>query len=384
MAIADEIARVEREFVSGDVLLHALMKQENLSALHTASWFLRNITQLDAIPMLTFNAELRDFEMLESPWASDIFYDVTVGGVFEDGPISWDGEGNGHVGGWLSSDLRKFFSAVGVAYPEVEIENILHERVSKTASIPKATKVVKTIKVDAFLASRGLDFLVLQEWLETLGNRSEISRVGLALRLAFEELGSFIPLYYLDSLSSATLPARITTSDAAATWSDLLVSFTLDDMMPDCFFGDCSTAWRWCGNLYVKQSDCGRFQQESGLGSASVIGSGGELEQGMLDLNAARARDRALFTSQAEHAQTKQIVRADSQPGEKELATRERNTLLTIIGVLLELIQHPKPGRDSEAAVIQEMLLNYEDKTGIAKRTLEGKFAEAKRILKTP
>lgn len=345
MAIADEIARVEREFISGEVLLHALMKQENLSALHTASWFLRNITQLDAIPMLTFNAELRDFEVLETPWASDVFHDLTVGGVFEDGPISWD-DGNGNEGGWLSSDLRKFFSAVGVTYPQLEIENILQERASKTASIPKAAKV-KTRKVDAFLASRGHDFLLLQEWLETLGNKSEISKVGLALRLAFEELGSFIPLYYLDSLSNATLPARITTSDAAATWSDLLVSFALDEMMPDCFFGDCPTAWRWCGNLYVKQSDCARFQQDSGLGSASVVGSGGELEKGVLDVNAARARDRALVTSQTEHAQAKQIVRAVSQAGERELATRERNTLLSIIAVLCKeaKLDYSKPAK---------------------------------------
>jgi len=78
-----------------------------------------------------------------------------------------------------------------------------------------------------------------------------------------------------------------------------------------------------------------------------------------------------------------QVLAKNSTEG-KEFSPKERNTLLTIIGVLLELIQHHKPGRDSEAAVIQEMLLNYEDKTGIGKRTLEGKFAEAKRILRSP
>lgn len=77
-------------------------------------------------------------------------------------------------------------------------------------------------------------------------------------------------------------------------------------------------------------------------------------------------------------------VIAKSSSEVKEISSKERNTLLTIIGVLLELIQNHKPGRDSEAAVIQEMLLNYEEKTGIAKRTLEGKFAEAKRILRNP
>lgn len=67
---------------------------------------------------------------------------------------------------------------------------------------------------------------------------------------------------------------------------------------------------------------------------------------------------------------------------EKPLSTRERDTLLTIVGVLLELIQTHKAGRDSEAAVIKEILQNnYDDKPGISKRNLEQKFAEAKRIL---
>lgn len=67
---------------------------------------------------------------------------------------------------------------------------------------------------------------------------------------------------------------------------------------------------------------------------------------------------------------------------EKPLSTRERDTLLTIVAVLLELIQSDKSGRDSEAAIIGEMLQNYSDKPGIAKRTLEQKFADAKRILR--
>ena len=66
---------------------------------------------------------------------------------------------------------------------------------------------------------------------------------------------------------------------------------------------------------------------------------------------------------------------------ERPLAGRERDTLLTIIGVLLELIQSHKPGRNSESAVIKEMLQNYDEKPGISKRNLEQKFAEAKRVL---
>lgn len=73
---------------------------------------------------------------------------------------------------------------------------------------------------------------------------------------------------------------------------------------------------------------------------------------------------------------------AKVQPdADKPLAPRERDTLLNIIGALVELIQTAKPGRDSDAAVIKELLDNYSDKPGIKERTLQGKFAEAKRSL---
>ncbi|MBI3157763.1 MAG: protein kinase [Burkholderiales bacterium] len=63
-------------------------------------------------------------------------------------------------------------------------------------------------------------------------------------------------------------------------------------------------------------------------------------------------------------------------PGERAEAT-----YLTIIGALLELVRSPRPGRDSDAAVIRELIDNYSDKPGISKTTLEAKFAEARRRL---
>lgn len=68
---------------------------------------------------------------------------------------------------------------------------------------------------------------------------------------------------------------------------------------------------------------------------------------------------------------------------EKPLTPRERNNLLTIIGALVELIQTPKPGRDSETAVISEMVSNYSDKSGISERNLQKQFASAKRALQS-
>jgi len=66
---------------------------------------------------------------------------------------------------------------------------------------------------------------------------------------------------------------------------------------------------------------------------------------------------------------------------EKPLKSRERGTLLNIIGALLELIKSPREGRDSNAAVITELVENYDDKPGISKPTLENTFAEARRQL---
>jgi hypothetical protein len=66
---------------------------------------------------------------------------------------------------------------------------------------------------------------------------------------------------------------------------------------------------------------------------------------------------------------------------DKALSNRERQTLMNTIAVLLEMIQTPKPGRNSEADVIREMLENYPEKQGISKRTLEEKFAAAKQSL---
>lgn len=67
---------------------------------------------------------------------------------------------------------------------------------------------------------------------------------------------------------------------------------------------------------------------------------------------------------------------------EKPLTGKERGGLLNIIGALVELIQTPKGGRDSDASVIRELIDNYGDKNGLSKRNLEEKFADAKRSLR--
>ena len=288
--------------------------------------------------MLEFNVELRDFRQCSTPWASDVFLNFRAGPLDDDDAVSW--ETNGYVGGWLSSDLKVFFSTVGLAYPQLEIDAIAHSGTAEELQV-RGAKPAGRKPVDAFLAHRGYDFLTLEDWLKTLGKESEISRIGLALRFAFVELCGFIPLYHLDMAADATLPIRLKTLDAAATWSELLVGLAYDDM-PDCFSGDgAADSWRWYGNIFLKNSDCAQFEQKSGLGTGFFKGADGEIESGKIDLAAARARIQTSELSGRDTAQTKPINNALRGLNEKELGTRERETLLNVIGVMLELLQSP-------------------------------------------
>jgi hypothetical protein len=74
--------------------------------------------------------------------------------------------------------------------------------------------------------------------------------------------------------------------------------------------------------------------------------------------------------------------KASASPAGEPISPRERTTYLNIIGAMLELLQTPRPGRVSDAAVIRELEENYKDKPGIRERTLQDKFAAAKRSLR--
>jgi len=65
-----------------------------------------------------------------------------------------------------------------------------------------------------------------------------------------------------------------------------------------------------------------------------------------------------------------------SEKNEKGFSTRERNNMLNIIGALLGMLE------TKEGALIAELLEKYPPTPGIKKRTLEEKFAEAKRSLR--
>jgi len=108
-------------------------------------------------------------------------------------------------------------------------------------------------------------------------------------------------------------------------------------------------------------------------------------KEGTLDLTDPRSVLAALQECLVENTKLKQRI-AEGQTEHVErvsrpLLTRERDTLLNIIGALVELIQTHKPGRNSDAAVIHELIDNYSDKPGIKQRTLQEKFAAAKRSL---
>lgn len=71
----------------------------------------------------------------------------------------------------------------------------------------------------------------------------------------------------------------------------------------------------------------------------------------------------------------------EPKPQAATLSQKERNGLLNVIGGMLELVLTPRPGRQTQAAVITELVENWGDKPGISKSNLEAKFAEAKRSM---
>mgnify|MGYP001049091774 CR=1 FL=1 len=101
-------------------------------------------------------------------------------------------------------------------------------------------------------------------------------------------------------------------------------------------------------------------------------------------------RNSELLISKAEIESLVSDFPNTSTEPEQPLGSRERNTLLNIIGGLLELILGESPSGqklsrfESQAAVIDGLLARYEGKAGIKKRTLEEKFAKAKRQLSEP
>lgn len=66
---------------------------------------------------------------------------------------------------------------------------------------------------------------------------------------------------------------------------------------------------------------------------------------------------------------------------DRPISRREERTYLNIIGALLELVLTPRDGRNSQTAVINELVENYGEKPGISKSSLTLKFADAKRSL---
>ena len=90
----------------------------------------------------------------------------------------------------------------------------------------------------------------------------------------------------------------------------------------------------------------------------------------------------ALFAEIATlRAKLKRHESKDALTVQRPIQNREKTTYLNIIGAMLELMKSPRPGRDSDTAVIDEIERNYRDKPGISTRTLQEKFAAAKRSL---
>lgn len=80
-----------------------------------------------------------------------------------------------------------------------------------------------------------------------------------------------------------------------------------------------------------------------------------------------------------------EVVRFESEAvgksTDRAAGDKARRTLLNIIAVLKELASAKRDKDLSQSELIQEMLANYPEKYGIAKSTLEQKFADANRSL---
>jgi hypothetical protein len=97
--------------------------------------------------------------------------------------------------------------------------------------------------------------------------------------------------------------------------------------------------------------------------------------------------DRAELVIQRSDIEAFEARLAQGNQFASAISPRERDTLLNIIGGLLALLLGRTPAGkpqsvfESQAKVIDQLLVHCDGKPGIAKRTLEEKFAEARRSL---
>lgn len=103
-----------------------------------------------------------------------------------------------------------------------------------------------------------------------------------------------------------------------------------------------------------------------------------ELQQQLQEATAAAQR-----APQETGPAPQQATAAPQDDDERPLHPKRETTYLNTIGALVELIQSPRPGRGSDAAVIRELLENYGDRPGIGERTLEKIFPMARERLKS-
>ena len=114
MRIAEEIDYIMREFVACEDIFHALMEEEGLGFYQIASWMARNEDHLLEIRMIECNHTLRDFRILEDDWISDVLFNIRMG----DDP-GWRADvSEGFIPGWVKSELKDFFTAAQIDFPE--------------------------------------------------------------------------------------------------------------------------------------------------------------------------------------------------------------------------------------------------------------------------
>jgi hypothetical protein len=381
--IADQIALVTREFISGDELFRAVKRQEGVSTIQAASWFLRHIKDLDTLPMVAVNQAKQDFRQIDAPWASDI-YEELAAGVAE---VTWDERGDGYVGGWLKSHLQKFFSQAGIPLPDFSA--IDHEKPSQNEDaseqqIGEATS--RASSITHFLTENSSDFTELKRWLESFG--TDLMRTGMALRLATEKIGGFVPLYLWERADNANFPQRLSEQATSALWAELIIELPYE-MWPD-FLNDHDGVEIWLTQLFVRDVDCSAFLSEAGLSPSDRkdIG-GGTLVRGTLDFDRAiQSTHIAAPTLSLPGSPPKKPEKERAGDTEKGPSGRERENLLRAIGALLGYIAGELPGVEKhpnfvgDTELIRLLDKHFDGFEGLSASNLSRKFPIAKRLLR--
>ena len=117
MRIADEIDYVMREFVACEDVFNALIEEQELELYQIASWMERHEEKIVRVQMIECDLVRRDFRLLDEGWIRDAITNIRL-----DGDAYWNSDVSiGSRPGWLRTEIKEFFKATKVDFPEAAL-----------------------------------------------------------------------------------------------------------------------------------------------------------------------------------------------------------------------------------------------------------------------